>query len=89
MSAGLENHAPQVQRSAVDPDTGQRDFALQKPVFVILRRVLNRWTANAKVVAVHDSEADALADLVQFRAYDPASTFSIFVPLPEDHGGTA
>jgi hypothetical protein len=80
-SAGLNFPAPDPQRSSVDPDT--RDLAAGKPVYLILRRVVSRWSTAAKVVAAHDNAADALADLVTFRTYEPNFTFAIFVPLME------
>ena len=76
-AAGLHLHALPQPSSAVD-------LASQQPVFVILRRVVSRWNTTAKVVAVHDDEAVALADLATFRNYEPQHTFAIFVLYPEE-----
>lgn len=83
-SAGLNFPAQDPQRSSVDSDT--RDLAAGKPIFLIIRRVMSRWGVTAKVVAAHDNEADALADLLTFRLHEPNAVFAIFVPYIEPGG---
>lgn len=80
-SAGLHLHPVPQDLPAVKVATDLSNL------FVILRRVTTRWNASARVVAVHQSEAEALADIKTFREFDAVGAYGIFVPHPEPPGG--
>ena len=77
MSAGLHLHALPQDVPAADP-------ASKREVFVVLRRVIRRWSPMATVVSVHSDEDHARQAMADFLTYEPNRSFGIFKLIYEE-----